>query len=232
MDKLSILIPAYNEEGTIKELIDKVKKVDLSKFNLEKEIIIIDDGSKDKTIEIVSSLPDVKLIKHSKNAGKGMAIRTGIKYVTGKYVVIQDADLEYDPEDYKILIAEALKNDADVVYGSRRLRKDNPKHSGLSFYLGGVGLTWLTNLLYPHLKITDEPTCYKFFKTKLIKSIPLRCKRFEFCPEITAKVAKRKIKIYEVPISYYPRSIKEGKKISWRDGIEAIWTLIKYRFVD
>ncbi len=227
--KLSIIIPTYNEERTIKKLLDKVKAVKLK--NIEKEIILIDDGSKDNTINIINKFNGIKLIKHSKNKGKGAAIRTGIKHVTGDIVIIQDADLEYDPSDYNVLIEPIIEGKAKVVYGSRNLKKRDKLYSGISFYIGGAVLTWLTNLLY-RTNITDEPTCYKVFKADLLKSINLKCERFEFCPEVTAKIAKRKIKIYDVPIAYYPRSIKEGKKINWKDGVEAILTLIKYRFVD
>ena len=228
---LSILIPVYNEKNTISKILEKIEEVNLDKFSIEKEIIIIDDGSTDGTKDILRSLGDkYKIVYHSKNKGKGSAIRTGLQYVSGDYVIIQDADLEYDPEDYKKLLDFALKNKAKVVYGSRQLNPGN-RHSYRSFYLGGIFLSLVVKFLYG-TKITDESTCYKLFKTETIKSIPLKCKRFEFCPEITAKVAKRRIKIYEVPISYHPRSKKEGKKIRWRDGLEALWVLIKYKFVD
>jgi len=228
--KLSILIPVYNEEKTISKILDVIKKVDLGK--VDKEIIVVDDGSKDNSLEILKTIKNIKLIAHKKNQGKGAAIRTAIKHSTGDIIIIQDADLEYDPNDYNNLIQPITQNKAQVVYGSRRLKKDNQKHSGLSFYLGGISLTWITNIIYPTAHITDEPTCYKVFKTNIIKNIKLNCKRFEFCPEVTAKVLKKGIKIYEVPISYYPRSIKEGKKIKARDWFEAVWTLIKYRFVN
>lgn len=228
---LSIIIPVYNEEKSIKKIIALVKKVDLSHLNTIKEIIVVDDGSKDNTVSVLKTVKGIKLVMHAKNQGKGAAIRTGIKYATGDIILIQDADLEYDPEDYPALIKPILDGKARVVYGSRRLLKANKQHSGLSFFIGGVTLTWITNLLYG-LRITDEPTCYKVFEANVLKNIPLKCKRFEFCPEVTAKVAKRKIRIYEVPIRYYPRSAKEGKKIKWKDGVEAIWALLKYRFVD
>lgn len=228
--KLSIIIPVYNEENTIKQLLNLVKKVDIGK--VEKEMVIIDDGSYDNTFEVLKNINDIKLIRHTKNIGKGAAIRTGIKHATGDIILIQDADLEYDPNEYMALIKPIINGKAEVVYGSRRLKKENKKHSGFSFYIGGVFLTWFTNLLYPSLHITDEPTCYKVFKADVIKNLNLKCKRFEFCPEVTAKIARKGIKIYEVPISYHPRSIKEGKKINWRDGIEAIWTLLKYKFIN
>ncbi|MCX6760667.1 MAG: glycosyltransferase family 2 protein [Candidatus Nealsonbacteria bacterium] len=228
---LSVLIPIYNEKNTILEILKRIDAVDLSEISFKKEIVLVDDGSSDGTRQILKGLEDkYKIIYHPKNQGKGAAIKTGLNHVFGDYVIIQDADLEYDPKDYIKLLKVALKNKAEVVYGSRRLNPKN-KYSHLSFYLGGIMLNWLASILYG-IKITDESTCYKLFKTETIKSIPLGCKRFEFCPEITAKIAKRKIKIYEVPIEYYPRDKKEGKKIKWRDGFEALWVLIKYKFTD
>lgn len=228
--KLSILIPVYNENKTTKQLIDLVRKVNIGK--VDKEIVVVDDGSTDNTFEVLRQIKGIKLIKHKKNQGKGAAIRTAIKHATGDIILIQDADLEYDPNEYKSLIDPIINGRAKVVYGSRRLKKDNKKYSGVSFYMGGIFLTFITNILYPSAHITDEPTCYKVFKADIIKNMNLRCKRFEFCPEVTAKVIKKGIKIMEIPISYYPRSVEEGKKINWRDGIEAIWVLFKYRFVD
>lgn len=227
--KLSVLIPVYNEEKTIKKVINLVKKSDTG--SVKKEIIVVDDGSTDKTLEVLKRIKGVKLMAHKKNSGKGAAIRTAIRHATGDIIIVQDADMEYDPNDYKALIKPIIEGKAKVVYGSRRLKKENRKHSGFSFYLGGIGLTVITNILYPQLHITDEPTCYKVFRADVLKSLSLRCKRFEFCPEVTAKIARKGVKICEVPISYYPRSVKEGKKINWRDGIEAIWTLLRYRFL-
>jgi glycosyltransferase involved in cell wall biosynthesis len=230
--KLSIIIPVFNEKNTILELLRKVEAVDLNSLDFKKEIIIVDDCSTDGTREILDSLGDkYKIIYHSKNQGKGAAIKTGLKWASGDYIIIQDADLEYDPKDYKTLLEYALKNNAEVVYGSRNLNPEN-KHSNLLYYLGGIFFTWLTNILYG-IRITDESTGYKMFKTDLLKTIPLKSKRFEFCPEITAKIAKRGIKIHEVPINYSPRPVKAGKKISWwKDGLKTAWTLIKYRFID
>ncbi len=226
--KLSIIIPVYNEEKTIAELLKKVEGINL---DIQKEIVVVDDGSKDKTIDILKSFKNIELVEHEKNQGKGAAIRTGIKHATGDIILIQDADLEYDPNDYLSLIQPILDGKTEVVYGSRRLKKENKQHSGISFYIGGIGMTILTNLLY-NAKITDEPTCYKVFKSEVIKNLNLKCKRFEFCPEVTAKVIKKGYKIYEVPISYYPRHKNEGKKINWKDGIEGAWTLLKYRFIN
>ncbi len=168
---------------------------------------------------------------HSKNCGKGRALRTGFERVTGDYVVVQDADLEYSPNDLNILIKEIIKPEILVVYGSRRLNRHyfQLSRSNHFFSMGGIFLSWLTNFLYG-TQITDEPTCYKMFKADLLPKLNLQCERFEFCPEFTAKVAKMGIKIYEVPIKYYPRQKSEGKKIDWQDGWEAILTLVKYRF--
>ena len=225
--KLSIVIPCYNERDTILKLVERVEQVDLG--DVEREVIIVDDKSTDGTREILlSNNTDHKLVLHEENMGKGYALRTGFAHVTGDIVIVQDADLEYDPDDYKQLIQPIIEGKCRVVYGSRERNKNNVR-SGVLFYLGARFLTGLTNLLYGS-KLTDEPTCYKVFAADLLKSIPLQCKRFEFCPEVTAKVLRQGIEIVELPISYYPRSRKEGKKINWRDGLEAIWTLIRYRF--
>jgi glycosyltransferase involved in cell wall biosynthesis len=173
---------------------------------------------------------NIRLINQEKNQGKGAAIRKGLEAISGNYVIIQDADLETEPEDYNILLETCLKENLKVLYGSRFLNFQN-RHSYHSFYLGGKLVTCFANLLFcQHL--TDESTCYKFFEAPFLKSIPLKCNGFEFCPEVTAKVAKRGIKIREVAIKYYPRLIEEGKKLKWTDGLIAIWTLIKYRFVN
>ncbi|PIO05022.1 glycosyl transferase [Candidatus Woesearchaeota archaeon CG08_land_8_20_14_0_20_43_7] len=240
--KLSVLIPAYNESSTIKELIEKVKKVPLRRYGIDMEIIVVDDGSKDDTVDIVKKIAGVKLVKHKKNRGKGAAIRTAIEYATGDITIIQDADLEYDPKDYPMLIKPIIDGETKVVYGSRALQevqksankrflKSKNENAYHAFYLGGKALTVISNILF-NAKITDEPTCYKVFDTKLLKGLDLKCERFEFCPEVTAKVCKRGYKIKELPIRYYPRGFEEGKKIKFRDGIEAVWTLLKYRFVD
>ena len=224
--KLSVIIPLYNEKTTIFKVIEKVRSVPL-----EKEMIIVDDFSTDGTRDAIRKLEkekDIKIVYHDKNKGKGAAIRTAIKHVSGDIVIIQDADLEYDPNDYIDLVKPITDGIASVVYGSRQLGKSSGR-SYVSFYLGGRFLTILTNILYGS-KITDEPTCYKVFKTEVLTSIPLTCERFEFCPEVTAKVLKRKIPIVEVPIHYHPRKKEEGKKIRWKDGVQAIWTLVRYRF--
>ncbi|MBN8820501.1 MULTISPECIES: glycosyltransferase family 2 protein [unclassified Spirosoma] len=225
---LSVLIPAYNEFKNIDTLIEKVQAVPLTK-----EIIIVDDGSTDGTrdrLNTYRSVPNMTIVFHEHNQGKGAAIRTAIQHMTGDIAIVQDADLEYEPQDYLALVQPIVEGKEQVVYGSRFLKSEN-RHSYMSFYIGGQVVTMLTNILY-NQRLTDEPTCYKVFKADFLRSIPLDCTRFEFCPEVTAKVAKRGIKIKELPISYYPRSIAEGKKISWFDGIEAIWVLLKYRFVN
>ena len=227
MAKLSIVIPAYNEENTIGELLRQVQSVDTG--NTEKEIIVVDDGSTDSTNKVVASFGGVTLIRQLKNLGKGFAVRTGIDAATGDIILIQDADLEYDPMDYPALIEPILSDSCDVVYGSRRLRKQARRYSRWTFYAGGVILTTVTNLLFPSAKITDEPTCYKVFRRSFLDRITLTCMGFEFCPEVTAKVLRLNRRIVEVPIQYTPRSAAEGKKIKWRDGIIHVWILIKYR---
>ena len=224
---LSVLIPAYNEINSIDTLLEKIQAVPLTK-----EIIIVDDGSTDGTREHLAtyeSTPNIQVIYHTQNQGKGAAIRTAIQYMKGDIAIVQDADLEYEPQDYLFLVEPIVQGKEKVVYGSRFLKPEN-RHSYMSFYIGGQVVTILANVLF-NQRLTDEPTCYKVFEANFLRSIPLECTRFEFCPEITAKVAKRGIRIKELAISYYPRSIAEGKKISWLDGIEAIWVLLKYRFV-
>ena len=225
--KLSIIIPVFNEEKTIEEIIKRVEAVSLP---IKKEIIVVDDGSFDNTKKILKQLKkkfNFTLIEHQKNQGKGAAIKTGLSHVTGDFVLIQDADLEYNPKEYSVLLAPLLKGEAEVVYGSRI--SGGNRRGSWSFFWGGKILTFLANLLYG-LNITDEATCYKVFKSEILKDLDLKGKRFEFCPEVTAKVAKKGIEIYEVPISYNPRKRKEGKKIKWKDGIKAILILIKFKF--
>lgn len=228
--KLSIIIPVFNERATISTLITRVFAADIG--SVEKEVIVVDDGSNDGTDTILKNTSGIFLLRHKKNEGKGSAIRTAIQNTTGEIVLIQDADLEYDPCDYQSLIKPILENRAEVVYGSRRLKKGNRKHSSALFFIGGVSLTLLTNLLFPSAALTDEPTCYKVFRGELLRNMKLQCKKFEFCPEVTGKILKRGIKIEEVPINYTPRSILEGKKIRLRDGVQAIWTLLCCRFSD
>jgi glycosyltransferase involved in cell wall biosynthesis len=233
--KLSVIIPAYNEEKTLQEIVRQVQKVRLAK-NITKEIIIVNDASTDKTLAISRKLRGVKVISHKVNQGKGAALATGINEATGDIILIQDADLEYDPSDYPKLLEPILRKRAKVVYGSRLkhypLRLFGQKKTPLILhFLGNKFLTFVTRILYGN-EVTDMETCYKVFTQEIIKPIKITAKRFDFEPEITAKVLKQGIKIYEVPIKVKPRGYDEGKKITWRDGFIAIWTLIKFKFVD
>ncbi len=234
-NKLSIVIPAYNEGPTIHFILDKLQRVTLLN-NIEKEIIIVNDCSKDNTEEAVKNYMtqnpslNIQYFKHEVNKGKGAALHTGIQKATGEYLIIQDADLEYDPEEYNLLLKPVLDGFADVVYGSRFMG-GNP-HRILFFWhtLGNKFLTFLSNM-FTNLNLTDMETCYKMFDTKIIQSIPLQEKRFGFEPEVTAKISRiPKIRIYEVGISYYGRTYEEGKKIGWKDGFRAIYCILKYGF--
>ncbi|MCB9255598.1 MAG: glycosyltransferase family 2 protein [Chitinophagales bacterium] len=230
---LSIIIPAYNEEKTIHLILDKVLAVNLPN-QIEKEIIIVNDCSSDKTGEAIKNYslerPEAKIqyIEHAKNQGKGAALHTGIQAAKGQYLIIQDADLEYDPQEYKILLQPILDGHADVVYGSRFM--GGKPHRILFFWhsIGNQFLTFLSNM-FNNLNLTDMETCYKLFKTEIIQNLDLKEKRFGFEPEVTAKTAKVKnIRIYEVGISYYGRTYEEGKKIGWKDGVRAIYCIVKY----
>lgn len=227
--KLSIVIPVYNEAATLEELLKRVQAVAC----IDKEIILVDDGSRDGSRELLNKLKErdssLKVILQEKNQGKGAALKTGFKAATGDYVIVQDADLEYDPEDYHKLLKPIADGKATVVYGSRftgEHRNMNYKH-----WLGNKFLTFLTNVLYD-TTLSDMETCYKVIPRELLQSINLRANRFDFEPEITAKILKTGVRIYEVPISYAGRESNEGKKISWKDGLPALWSLVKYRFVD
>jgi len=229
--RLSIIIPMYNEESTIGQVLDEIAGVDLG--SITREIITVDDGSTDRSAKIVQQFAersplDVNLVISPGNQGKGAAIRQGLEHITGDIVLIQDADIEYDPQDYPKLLAPILSGQAQVVYGTRFHRRI--KGIALPNRLANWILPRLANLLYG-TTLTDEATAYKVFTAELIKSVNLRCVGFEFCPEVTAKVARAGYKIYEVPISYQPRSTQAGKKIRWTDGVIAIWTLIKYRLL-
>jgi glycosyltransferase involved in cell wall biosynthesis len=222
--KLSVVIPAYNERDTILQICDAVKAV-----NIEKEIILVDDCSTDGTREIIRQLEDntTKVIFHDRNMGKGAALRTGFKNVTGNIVIIQDADLEYDPSQYLKLIQPILEGKADVVYGSRFVTGDYHRVVFFWHMLGNTILTLLSNML-TNLNLTDMETCYKVFRREVLERITVEEDRFGFEPEITAKIAKLDVRIYEVGISYSGRTYKEGKKIGWKDGFRAIYCIIKY----
>ncbi len=228
MKTLSILIPVYNEKATVLELLRRVETVPLA---VSKEIILVDDGSTDGTRELLSGLGSrAKVILHERNRGKGAALRTALAQATGELTIIQDADLEYDPSDYPALLAPILDGRADVVYGSRFL---GGPHRVLFFwhYLANKFFTLVTNVLY-NINLTDMGTCYKVFVTDVIKRIPLRSERFGIEAEITAKICKRHLRIYETPISYAGRTYDEGKKITWKDGFSYLSCLLRYRVLD
>ncbi|MBS7565056.1 glycosyltransferase family 2 protein [Mucilaginibacter sp. Bleaf8] len=233
MTKLSVVIPAYNEGRTIHLILDKVKAVNLIN-DIQKEIIIVNDCSKDDTEEAVTRYqlanPDINLqyYKHEVNKGKGAALHTGISKATGEYLIIQDADLEYDPQEYNDLLKPVVDGFADVVYGSRFMGS-NPHR--ILFFWHTIGNRWLTfaSNMFSNLNLTDMETCYKLFNTRMIQGIHLTEKRFGFEPEVTQKVARiPRIRIYEVGISYYGRTYEEGKKIGWKDGFRAIFCILKY----
>ena len=229
---VSILMPVYNEAGTIKEIIARVHAITIP--GASKELIIVDDGSTDGTRELLQEMPVTetqKIYFHAHNMGKGAALRTGLTYATGDIILIQDADLEYDPGEYPELLKPILEGRADVVYGSRMTGAKVRRDFHFLHFVGNKFLTLLTNILYNTI-LTNMETCYKVFRADVIKNVQIKSNRFNFEPEITAKILKRKYKLYEMPISYYGRDFSEGKKITWRDGFSAVWTLIKYRFVD
>ncbi len=231
--KLSIVIPAYNEEATIKLILERIKEVRLIN-NVEKDVIVVNDCSTDETEAAIAQFqqdhPDlpIRYFKHERNQGKGAALHTGIREASGEFLVIQDADLEYDPEEYNILLRPVLRGKADVVYGSRFM--GGKPHRVLFFWhsIGNKFLTFLSNA-FTNLNLTDMETCYKLFKTPIVQSLSLKEKRFGFEPEVTAKISRAPgIRIYEVGISYYGRTYEEGKKIGWRDGVWAIYCILKY----
>ena len=232
--KLSIIIPVYNEYDNIDNVIRSIKAVRLPSEISETELILVDDGSSDGTAEKLEKYKsDKTIVVHSseKNSGKGAATRTGITYVTGDIVLIQDADMEYDPNDYTALLRPFIDGQAEVVYGSRFLRKWWPEGMAWPNWLANRLLGLTANILY-FAGLTDEATAYKMFRADILRSLNLKAQRFELCPELTAKVLKKRYKIIEVPISYKGRTVDEGKKIKWQDGFVAVWTLLKYRFMD
>ncbi len=222
--KLSVLVPVYNEARTIASVLERVLALPI-----DLEVLVADDGSSDETWEVLQRLTSsrLRLFRHEKNRGKGAALRTLIPEARGDFVVVQDGDLEYDPADLVTMFQTAVAEDAPVVYGNRR--HGEYRRSYERYYWGGQVVTLLTNLLYG-TGIHDEPVCYKMFRRELLQSLPLECERFEFCPEVTARVVLAGHPIREVDISYNPRSFAEGKKIHWRDGVEALWTLVRLRF--
>ena len=224
--RLSVIVPVYNEAGTVAELLERVLAVPLSK-----QIVVVDDGSTDGSREIVQRFvvehPEVEHVCHEGNRGKGAAVHTGIAHARGRWTIVQDADLEYDPTEFPRLIAAAEEHGVRVVYGSRILGSSNRSYR--CYYWGGRLVSLVASILYGRW-ITDEPTCYKLFDTALLQGLRLRENGFGFCAEATAMVCRLGERIVEVPISYHPRSMEEGKKIRWTDGLEALWVLVKYRF--
>lgn len=233
---LSVIIPSYNEGGTICLILNKILAVELP-YSMTVQIVVVDDGSSDDTEGVIRrfveshslSASQLMYCKLDRNRGKGYAVRKGIEMATGNYIIIQDADLEYDPADWPSLLQPLLDGECKVVYGSRVLGKNVYKYK--SFYYGGRFISWVTTFLFG-THITDEATCYKLFDAKLLKSIPLKVNRFGFCPEVTSKILSRGYQIKELPIRYYPRTKDEGKKIKWKDGVDAILILLKYRLFE
>jgi glycosyltransferase involved in cell wall biosynthesis len=226
--KLSVIVPVFDERNTVVEIVRRMRAVQLP---VDLEIVIVDDGSTDGTRDVLRQLADstVRVINHDVNRGKGSAIRTGLEHVTGDLVLVQDADLEYDPEDWTKLLAPILRGKARVVYGSRFTGER--RNMLFLHWIGNRFLSLVTNLLY-NTTLSDMETCYKLFDRRLLDGLTLRAERFDFEPEVTAKVLRQGVRIYEVPISYTGREFDEGKKITWRDGFIALWTLVKYRFTD
>jgi glycosyltransferase involved in cell wall biosynthesis len=226
--KLSVIVPVFDERNTVVEIVRRMRAVELP---VDLEIVIVDDGSTDGTRDVLRQLADstVRVINHDVNRGKGSAIRSGLAHVTGDLVLVQDADLEYDPEDWPRLLNPIIRGRARVVYGSRFTGER--RNMLFLHWVGNRFLSLVTNVLY-NTTLSDMETCYKLFDRTLLDGITLRAQRFEFEPEVTAKILRRGIRIYEVPISYTGREFDEGKKITWRDGFVALWTLVKYRFRD
>ena len=231
--KLSVVIPAYNEEQTIAAMIERVKAVDLGALDLE--IVVVDDGSKDRTREILKGIPGIRVMLHERNSGKGAAVKTGFRAATGDIVLIQDADLEYDPQDYGALVQPILDGRADAVMGSRFVF-ERPQFFGngaqspfFTHYIGNIIIIGLTNVLYRH-SATDYEGCLKAFSKKVVDGVPITANGFEYDNELICKLLRRGHRIAEVPITYRPRTYEEGKKIKWQDGVRMIWTIVQWRF--
>jgi glycosyltransferase involved in cell wall biosynthesis len=226
--KLSVIVPVFNERNTLVEVLRRMRAVELPD-SVDREIVVVDDGSNDGTREVLRQLGDstVRVVMHENNRGKGAAVRTGFRQATGDYVLIQDADLEYDPEDWPRMLAPVLSGKARVVYGSRFTGER--RNMMFLHWVGNRFLSLVTNVLY-NTTLSDMETCYKLVDRALLEKLDLHADRFEIEPELTAKILKRGVRIYEVPISYTGREIDEGKKITWTDGFTALWTLVKYRF--
>ena len=229
---LSVVMPVYNEQATLREIVAAVRAVPIPK-----EIILVDDGSRDDSRAILADLSaahgEIRVIEHDRNRGKGAALRSGFLEARGDAVIVQDADLEYEPDDYPVLLAPILRGEADVVYGSRYLIDDqDPGRERDQFYhyIGNRVLTFLSNL-FTGLNLTDMETCYKCFRRDVLADIRIESRRFTVEPELTAKLAKKPVKIFEVPIRYHGRKYSEGKKITWRDGLAAVWAIVRFRFV-
>jgi glycosyltransferase involved in cell wall biosynthesis len=224
--KLSVIVPVYNERNTVVEIIRRMRAVDLP---IDREFVVVDDGSTDGTRAVLTQLGDstVKIVTHPQNRGKGAAIRTALEHVTGDLVLIQDADLEYDPEDWPKLLAPVFRGKAQVVYGSRFTGER--RNMLFMHWIGNRMLSLVTNALY-NTTLSDMETCYKLFDRDVLRGITIESNRFDFEPEITAKILRKGVRIYEVPISYAGREFDEGKKITWRDGFAALWALVKFRF--
>ena len=223
---LSVIVPVFNERNTVAEIVRRMRRVSLP---LHLEIVMVDDASSDGTAQILKALEDstVQVVHHKQNAGKGAAIRTGLEYARGELVLIQDADLEYDPDDWPKLLAPVLKGKAEVVYGSRFTGER--RNMMFTHWMGNRFLSLVTNVLY-NTTLSDMETCYKLFDRRALDGISIESDGFDFEPEVTAKVLRKGIRIYEVPISYAGREYDEGKKITWKDGFRALWTLVRYRF--
>ena len=221
---ISVIVPVYNETGTMRELLARLREAPF-----RKEIIVVDDCSTDGTGGILAGERDIVLVRHDRNRGKGAAIRTGIARVSGDIVIIQDADLEYDPNEIPKVVAPIIEGVADICYGSR-FKRGLPREMALPNKIANLILAWTVRILYGY-PLSDEATCYKAFRASVLKSMKLKCERFEFCPEVTAKALRAGRRIVEIElINYRPRTLKKGKKIRWTDGVEAVFTLVRYRF--